>query len=413
MHLADHIRPLLRDHDCVIIPDFGGLVADASPARAQPGRQALSPPTKLVAFNQALTRNDGLLVDALSQHLGMPISQAREAVRAAVAGLKKELDETNRTELPGIGIFRRAAGRGLAFEYTGTDNLLASAFGLPELVARPVRAASARDKRPQPVLRGAGARRTRLARLLPGSIIAVAASLLILANYQFLQNRGYVASRWQVQLPKVEWQPSSSATVSATEPQQATLAQHSFGDNSLPTEGMTPVETSAATTSATSVAPVATLPEAPATEASATEGPANATPAPVVATDSKAGSKAEAPAASKLAEKTATSPAPKVEPVATTPAAPVAKAPAAPATTIKYRTGRYYVIAAAYTTLANAEKGRKNLAHAGHKARIILPPPGSRLFRLTAGDYADLPSAQREAQRLRISTHCDYNTLKF
>ena len=75
MHLADHIRPLLRDHDCVIIPDFGGLVADASSARAQPGRQALSPPTKLVAFNQALVRNDGLLVDALSQHLGLSIAQ--------------------------------------------------------------------------------------------------------------------------------------------------------------------------------------------------------------------------------------------------------------------------------------------------------------------------------------------------
>ena len=87
MHLADHIRPLLRDYDCVIIPDFGGLVADASSARAQPGRQALSPPTKLLAFNQALTRNDGLLVDALSQHLGLSIAQAREAVRAAVAAL--------------------------------------------------------------------------------------------------------------------------------------------------------------------------------------------------------------------------------------------------------------------------------------------------------------------------------------
>ncbi|MBC8084889.1 MAG: SPOR domain-containing protein, partial [Hymenobacter sp.] len=135
MHLADHIRPLLRDHDCVIIPDFGGLVANASPARAQPGRQALSPPTKLVAFNQALTRNDGLLVDAMSQHLGLSIDQAREAVRTAVAGLQQELDATNRTELPGIGIFRRAVGRGLSFEYTGTDNLLPAAFGLPELAA--------------------------------------------------------------------------------------------------------------------------------------------------------------------------------------------------------------------------------------------------------------------------------------
>ncbi|RZK88838.1 MAG: SPOR domain-containing protein, partial [Hymenobacter sp.] len=69
MTLSDHLRPLLRDHDCVIIPDFGGLVAEPAPARVQPaGRHLLSPPTRQVAFNQALTRNDGLLLDALRQH---------------------------------------------------------------------------------------------------------------------------------------------------------------------------------------------------------------------------------------------------------------------------------------------------------------------------------------------------------
>ena len=140
MHLADHIRPLLRDHDCVIIPGFGGLVADAEPARRQPGRHVFSPPRKLVAFNQALTRNDGLLVDALAQYLNIPATQAREVLREAVGDLHHDLDATNRTELPGIGVFRRAAGRGLAFEYTGTDNLLPAAYGLPELAARPVRA---------------------------------------------------------------------------------------------------------------------------------------------------------------------------------------------------------------------------------------------------------------------------------
>ncbi|MDO7849181.1 SPOR domain-containing protein [Hymenobacter sp. M29] len=420
MHLADHIRPLLRDHDCVIIPDFGGLVADASSARAQPGRQSLSPPSKLVAFNQALTRNDGLLVDALSQHLGLPIAQAREAVRAAVANLQQELDDTNRTELPGIGVFRRAAGRGLAFEYTGTDNLLASAFGLPELVARPVRAANTRPKQPQPALRGAGARRTRLARLLPGGIIAIAASLLILANYQLLQNKGYLASRWQGQLPKVEWAQSATAPASyLTEPQQATLGQHNFGDNALASEGMTPVETTPATTPSATAAPEATLPEVPVAAVPKTNIAATTAPATAEAT---VAAKAETPAKVEPTKPTAT-PAVANTPALTSASAtpppvaavtPVAKAPAAPvSTTIKTRTGRYYVIAGAYGSLANAEKGRKVLARTGHKTRIILPYPGSRYFRLTAGDYSDLASAQREAQRLRISTRCDYNTLKF
>ena len=134
MQLADHLRPLLRDHDCVIIPDFGGLVAEYAPARVQPGgRHMLSPPTRQVAFNQALTRNDGLLLDALREHLNLPAAEAREALRQAVATLHHDLQARQRTELPGVGVFRQVAGRGLQFEYTGTDNMLAAAFGLPEL----------------------------------------------------------------------------------------------------------------------------------------------------------------------------------------------------------------------------------------------------------------------------------------
>ncbi|GAB3846508.1 hypothetical protein GCM10028822_06690 [Hymenobacter terrigena] len=408
MHLADHIRPLLRDHDCVIIPDFGGLVADVSPARAQPGRQALSPPTKLVAFNQALTRNDGLLVDALSQHLGLSIAQAREAVRSAVAGLQQELDETNRTELPGIGIFRRAAGRGLAFEYTGTDNLLAAAFGLPELAARPVRVADARVKSTQPILRSGGARRSTLARLLPASIIAVAAGLLLLANYQVALKARYLPVSWQAAMPQWEWtqrQPSIAAPI-ITEPQQATLSQQDYSthanSSASPAEGMTPVEN----TTAQSVPEMVGDSSAPASLPLKKETPkAIATAAPAVTEAAPAAPKATASSAA-----TGTV----AEPVAPTSTAR-AKAPAVTASTvtIKSRTGRFYVIAGAYRSLAGAEQGRRLLAKSGHASHIILPPFGSRLFRLTAADYPDLASAQREAQRLRISTHCDYNTLKF
>ena len=393
LHLADHIRPLLRDHDCVIIPDFGGLVAEVSPARAQPGRQALSPPTKLVAFNQALTRNDGLLVDALSQHLGLSIGQAREAVRAAVVILQQELEATNRTELPGIGIFRRAVGRGLAFEYTGTDNLLASAFGLPELAARPVRANDSRVQRPQPALRGTVTRRSRWARMLPGGVVALAVGLLLLANYQVALNAGYLPTSWKTQLPKWELAPRSPAVSPTAEPQQATLAQHDFSASAP--EGLTPVEAPGQVLSPV-VEAVATV------ETSAASTPKVAAAGPV-ATVAKRLIPAKSPAPAGAA--------PKRVSVATI----RAKAPAAVtgSATIKNRTGRYYVIAGAYSSLAYAEQGRKVLANTGHAARIILPPHGSRLFRLTAADYPDLVSAQREAQRLRVNTHCDYNTLKF
>jgi len=108
--------------------------------------------------------------------------------------------------------------------------------------------------------------------------------------------------------------------------------------------------------------------------------------------------------------------------VAAKPAAPaVAKAPAAavvapaavatvaaPATTtIKTRTGRFYIMVAAYSSLARAEEGRRNLAHAGRPAKVILPPKGSRLYRLSAVDFADKPTATLAANRLRQNPHFD------
>ncbi|MDQ2792471.1 MAG: hypothetical protein M3Y12_00470, partial [Bacteroidota bacterium] len=344
MHLADHIRPLLRDHDCVIIPDFGGLVADISPARAQPGRQALSPPTKLVAFNQALTRNDGLLVDALSQHLGLPIAEARERVRAAVAGLHQELDENNRTELPGIGIFRRAAGRGLAFEYTGTDNLLAASFGLPELAARPVRAGDSR-KLPQPVLR---ATRTRLSKFVPASIIAVAVSLLLLANYQVAVKAGYLPTALRTSVPKWDWGQRHAETVAiiTTEPQQAALGQHDFGSPApIAPEGLTPIaEVPAAVPEMAPITDTGTpVRKVPVERAENGDAPApiSAQPTAAIAYD------VAVPANPVAAPETA---APIVAPV-------VVAAPrkAASSNTIKTPTGRFYVIAGAYSSLVRAE----------------------------------------------------------
>ena len=75
---------------------------------------------------------------------------------------------------------------------------------------------------------------------------------------------------------------------------------------------------------------------------------------------------------------------------------------AAPATTtIKARTGRFYIMVAAYSSLARAEEGRRNLAHAGRPAKVILPFPGTRYYRLTAADFAGRTEALAAAARLR------------
>lgn len=431
MTLADHLRPLLRDHDCVIIPDFGGLVAEYTSAKVQPaGRHLLSPPTRQVAFNQALTRNDGLLVDTLREQLGLSAVEAREHLRQAVAMLHYELKAQQRTELPGIGVFRQQVGRGLQFEYTGTENLLAAAFGLPELTAHPVAVSDARLAREQqaqlvPRLRSAASRgRAPLRQLVRGGAIGLAAGVVAGAIYLLSLHPTVLPVAWQRYVPR--WEQATLATA----PQQAALVRPSLGEPSEPTITTTPAaasgeqpvaESATAPTAAAEtveekvemptvvlktapVTPVAAAPVATKKEAAAPV--AVATPAaPVVA--------AAKPAASKPVVSVKDS---KDVVVAVKPAAPaVAKAPAAAAvapaavatvatpatTTIKARTGRFYIMVAAYSSFARAEEGRRNLAHAGRPAKLILPFPGTRYYRLTAADFAGRTEALAAAARLR------------
>ncbi len=376
MHLADHIRPLLRDHDCVIIPDFGGLVADSVPARVQPNRHALSPPARLVAFNQSLTRNDGLLVDALAQHLRVPAAQAREALRQAVAALQHDLDATSRTELPGIGIFRRAAGRGLSFEYTGTDALLPAAYGLPELAARPVRAAArpgARTPHALPVPRLRPARSTR--RLLSYAAVGLVAGLVVSANYLFAMHVGYLPATWQASLPL--WVATRPAT---PEPQQAGLARQTWAPSA-------PV----------AAAPVAEAPAAPGPEVLAAKAPASV---PVKMPAAKAVARpVVAPASAAKLVPAAKSGAPAVKSV------PAAKAAPAFATTINAPTGRYYIVGGSFRTLAAAQVQQQALTRLGHRSRVVLPRFAGHQIKVSIDDYADKPTAEREAQRMRTQTH--------
>jgi hypothetical protein len=409
MNLSDHLRPLLREHDCVIIPDFGGLVAEYAPARVQlAGRHLLSPPTRHVAFNQALTRNDGLLLDALRQHLGLSAAEAREQLRQAVAALHQELQTQQRIELPGVGVFRQLAGRGLQFEYTGTENLFAAAYGLPELTAHPIAVIDARLAREQqaqlvPRLRAVATRSNRvpLRRLVRGGAIGLAAGVVAAAVYLLSLHPTVVPMAWQSYVPR--WEQLSPAAA----PQQAALAHAPLATPSTPpapaVEAVVEEKIEMPTVVLkTTPVPAATMP------AAVKPAPAAVATAPTVVAAAKPVAKpvvsihnSKAVAVATVAAKTAATVASPAK------AATAAAVPTASATTIRARTGRFYVMVAAYSSLARAEEGRRNLAHAGRPAKVIAPYPGTRYYRLTAADYADRPTALAAAARLRQNPHLD------
>ena len=380
MHLADYIHQLLRDHDCVIIPEFGGLIAEYAPARVHPVRHTLAPPAKHVAFNQALTRNDGLLVDALSRARHVSPEQARTQVREAVAHLRADLDAQQRAELSGIGVFRQAPGRGLDFEYTGTQNLLPASYGLPELVSRPVRATDAllaRERQPAAPLLAAGRRARRL-----GQTALLVALVGLLAGCAYL-----LAYQWSA----LRLRQPAPTTFVPTRPAPARLA----------------------TRQQAALRPVDEWDAAPATVAAA-ETPATATlrlldsvtaaPAPVVAVApaTPAAKAAPVPAAKPTAPKPAAAATPKPAVVAAArPATPIAAAAPTAVGIIKSRTGRYYAIVSSFATLAGAEQSANILRKNHGQAVRILHPVGSRWFRISVADYADNLTVNQRLPQLR------------
>jgi hypothetical protein len=383
MNLSEPIRTLLRDHDCVIIPDFGGLIAEYAPAQIHPVRHTLAPPTKRVAFNQALTRNDGLLVDAISRAANLPLAQAREQVRVAVQRMQEELANNRRVELVGIGFMRRALGQGIEFEYTGTQNLLAASYGLPELVSRPVRATDAllaRERQVAVPMLAAG--RNRRAKVLKVTAGIMAVLLALAANYLFALRQGFLSDDFSAgtsQQQAVRVQPAPVATKKVVARQQAALANNGWDDAaatptpvpSLPVETTTAPVAAAASSAVIAAEPVKKA-EKPAT--------------PIL-------TKQTAPKATKLAK--AKTPPPGWE------KAEVSTVKDDASSTIKSKTGRYYIIAGSYTSLKGAEKGRQALVRLGKPARVILPQPGSRQYKLSVADFADRTSADRQAEILR------------
>ena len=64
--VGHYISELLFFHDCVILPNFGGLVGNPQSAKLNKTTGILSPPSKQILFNANLKTNDGLLITHIS-----------------------------------------------------------------------------------------------------------------------------------------------------------------------------------------------------------------------------------------------------------------------------------------------------------------------------------------------------------
>jgi hypothetical protein len=125
-----YICNLLLEHDCVIIPEFGGFVANYAPAKIHPTQHTFEPPYKQIAFNKNLTNNDGLLANAIAIGESYSFATANSKLEEEVLRLQIRLAKKENIELDAIGTLYLDVESNLQFKPATTQNFLLDSFGL-------------------------------------------------------------------------------------------------------------------------------------------------------------------------------------------------------------------------------------------------------------------------------------------
>jgi nucleoid DNA-binding protein len=128
VEINQYIKELLLLNDCVIIPEFGGFVANYKPASVH--NNQFSAPTKEIAFNNKLVSNDGLLINYIAQAERIDYFDAKQKVESFVEETILNLEKNRTIYFEGIGYLHYDSRENLLFEPQVKENLLVESYGL-------------------------------------------------------------------------------------------------------------------------------------------------------------------------------------------------------------------------------------------------------------------------------------------
>ena len=124
------ICQLLLRHSCVIIPSFGGFVAQSISASIDKENGVIHPPSKHLLFNKNLINNDGLLTAEYATFNKINYTDSLSKIDLFTINLKSELNAGRKVELPNIGTFHLDSEKNICFEQNRYFNFLLNAYGL-------------------------------------------------------------------------------------------------------------------------------------------------------------------------------------------------------------------------------------------------------------------------------------------
>ena len=139
MKIGFYIGELLYQHDCVVIPGFGGFIANYTPAFIHTVQNTFNPPSRQLMFNARLDYNDGLLALHIAKEEGIDYDHALIRIAEEVVAYRTDLNLGKSIVLEGIGSFRYNHEQSIVFTPKLVNNLLEDAYGLSVFVSPTIR----------------------------------------------------------------------------------------------------------------------------------------------------------------------------------------------------------------------------------------------------------------------------------
>jgi nucleoid DNA-binding protein len=134
LDIASYIKELILTNECVILPQFGGFIAKYRPAKVDPRKKILVPPSKEIEFHGELTKDNGLLVNYIARKNKTFNTRARRLVEDFVREINERLGDGEKVVFEGIGTFVRDKDSGRLLFYSLSDeNYLIDSYGLMDL----------------------------------------------------------------------------------------------------------------------------------------------------------------------------------------------------------------------------------------------------------------------------------------
>jgi len=124
-----YISDLLCLHDCVVIPNFGGFVANYQPSILNNRTNTISPPSKKIVFNKSLSNNDGLLANEIAVNEKLSFKQAQKKIVDYVDYLNDSLHLHKKIYITEVGTLLLIDKTKIIFVQSSSRNHLLESYG--------------------------------------------------------------------------------------------------------------------------------------------------------------------------------------------------------------------------------------------------------------------------------------------